>query len=65
MVGPTRIVWANLTPFALQSNIVDDYAAELSELSALHWDADDEARLGRDHIVVSETGVPNMFVNLV
>ena len=37
--------WQELTPaerWGLQSEIVDDYAAELSQLSSLHWDADDE-----------------------
>ena len=35
-------VGRRLLDFQLQSNVLDDYAAELSQLSCLHWDADSE-----------------------
>ena len=35
-------VMTNVERWALQSEITNDYAAELSELSCLHWDADSE-----------------------
>lgn len=35
-------VMSNVERWALQSEITNDYAAELSELSCLHWDADSE-----------------------